>query len=271
MRRGEVDLRPDWRILDALDRTGRGAGSGTGSGPAASVGGGVGGGASSDSQGTKDRLDEILARDQAVRDVEEGRVHPHLYAVLRDAEGLLRPTWSLSEGDRRGLGTLGGSYKRWLSGLVDNYLKALREYTQAQRRMPDDPDRPKLLEHYSALLKAADEAASSLSCQVCVTFGQGEDPRVAVEQSSHRPPFDELARVALLRAARMRRPTADIKPTRACYEFTALFHRIPPLPVVGCSFDESKPAIACYYPTKKILRAKVKLVSARPVSGARGS
>jgi hypothetical protein len=125
-----------------------------------------------------------------------------------------------------------------------------------------------MLDGYNRMMRAAADGADRLACSICVVLGAGGSPEPAVAQSSGRPPFDKLAAEAVRKAARLRAPPAGLKPVRACYLAEARFHRVPPIPVVGCSFDESKPSLDCYYPTKKILRWSVKLQSIRPLPAA---
>jgi hypothetical protein len=216
---------------------------------------------------TKQRLDRMLAEDRGALDLESGRVHPHVYSVQRDAEGLFRPNWSMVEGDRAGIGKVGTSTAAFLRQLGKGYLEQLRRYAESQRHhQPTERERNDLLEGYNRILRAAEDSADRLGCLVCVTLGRGaQDPRVA--RSSGRRPFDKLAVEAVKKAARSREAPGDLKPVQACYLVEAAFHRVPPLPLVGCSFDEVKLDLSCYYPTKKMLRSRVRLISVRPLGG----
>jgi len=53
----------------------------------------------------------------------------------------------------------------------------------------------------------------------------------------------------------------------ACYRFKAKYFRVPPMPTILCSFDESVPTISCYYPGKKVMKKDVVLESVRGLGG----
>jgi hypothetical protein len=222
-------------------------------------------------QRTKRKLDELLAQDRAVDDVRVGRVHPVLYEIERTAQGTFRPSWALVDGDRQKRGAVATSARSWLVGIGRNYLEELRRYREAQSGLPDDEStRTRMLDGYNRLLRIAEENASVMACELCVTVARGELPAARLRRRSGNRVFDRLALESLARAARLREPPAGAHAPRveACYEFSARFHRVPPTPTLGCSFDESVPTISCYYPFKKILRSNVKLLSARtPVHG----
>lgn len=214
----------------------------------------------------KQRLDDLLAADQAQRNVMTGDVHPRLYDIKRDAEYFFKPGWGMSEGDRRKLGTVGSTSAAFLRGVGRNYLTALKQHADSGHGRPRDQgdDLPTMLETYSMMRRAAEQdPANRLRCTLCVTVAWGQAPRLVLRRSSHRRAFDRLARRALSRAVRRRPPTRNEKPVRACYRVEASFSRVPPLPVVGCTFDEVKPSLNCFYPFKKVLKTRLTLVSAR--------
>lgn len=213
---------------------------------------------------TKRNLDEILARERDRQDLVAGRVHPFLYRLARTAEGTFHPGWSLVESDRLGRGSLKTSYRNLLVGLGKQYLAELERYRNGFRENPAAADQGKMLEGYNKLLEVAARNASTMACELCVRFElRGEPPEVRLRRRSGNRAFDQLALASMQRSARLEQRPVDAPPTEACYEYSARFHRVPPLPAVGCSFDESKPSISCFYPTKKILRAGVRLVSIR--------
>jgi hypothetical protein len=218
----------------------------------------------SEAERTKRNLDELLAQQRDRHDLTSGRVHPFLYTVERTAEGGFRPDWSLVENDRLGRGSLRTSYRNLVVGFARQYLVELERYRNLSREHPEDRDRGKMLEGYNKLMQVAERNASAMACELCVGFeARGELPEIRLRRRSGNRRFDALALESLRRTTRVERPPADAPATEACYEFSASFFRVPPLPMVGCSFDESKPSISCYYPTKKVLRARVKLVSVR--------
>jgi hypothetical protein len=210
----------------------------------------------------------MLSADQARRDLQDGRVSPHLYDLVRAAEGTFRPTWALTKGDRRGLGSVGNSMRSFASQLGKNYLSGIKEYMdpKSTRGALDDQQTPAMLEQYGRLRKAAEDGADKLTCTYCVELRPGETPRLTLARRSGKSAFDEQAKEALDRAVRHRPQAAGEAPVEACYLFTAKFFRVPPLPVVGCQFDEVNLTAECFYPFKKVLRSNVKLVGVRPLT-----
>lgn len=210
----------------------------------------------------KRRLDELLASDRAKRNVSQGRVSPALYQLERAAKDAFRPKWSLSHGSPRQLGSVGRSLVDTLRGFGRAYLERLEEYVSPpETRDKEDEKRPKMLEGYRSLARAAEREAGQLSCVLCVRFRLDQPPVIRVKRRSENAVFTRLAKRALERALRLqgkRRPPKG----EACYRFAAKFHRVPPLPIVGCNFDEVRLRAECFYPFKKILRREVTLLSA---------
>lgn len=206
----------------------------------------------------KRRLDKLLASDRAQRNVAQGRVAPALYEIERKASKAFTPKWSLSEGSARRLGRIGPSLARTLRGFAKAYLERLETYA----KLPADKEeeRPKMLEGYRRMARAAEKEAGLLSCELCVTFRLGAEPAIRVKERSDNGAFDRLAKRALARALRLQGKRHPAK-GEACYRFAAKFHRVPPLPMVGCTFDEVHLRAECFYPFKKILRRDVTLLS----------
>lgn len=210
----------------------------------------------------------MLSVDQARRDLQDGRVSPHLYDLVRAAEGVFRPTWALTKGDKRGLGSVANGLRSFSRQLGKNYLAGIKDYMdpKSTRGALDDQQTPAALEQYGRLRRAAEDGADALQCTYCVELRPGEAPRVNLARRSGKSAFDKQAREALNMALRLRPAGAKEDPVEACYLFTAKFFRVPPLPVVGCTFDEVQLTAECFYPFKKVLRSNVKLVGVRPLT-----
>jgi hypothetical protein len=259
--RRQLDLRPSYKVLDELSPPTSASDSNSAPRPTRAE--------RPTASATKRRLDRLLAEDQAERDLKAGRVDPHLYALQRGAEKLLRPGWWLAEGHPGGLGTVANSTAAFVRELGRDYVRRLGEYNESQRYHPVGREpRSDMLDNYNRMMRAAADGADRLACSVCVVIGAGGSSEPKLARSSGRPPFDRLAVKAVRKAARLQAPPADLKSVQACYLAEARFHRVPPIPVVGCHFDESKPSLDCFYPTKKILRWSVKLQSVRPLPAA---
>jgi hypothetical protein len=214
-------------------------------------------------------LDRLLADDQASRDTRAGKVPPLVLEIMRDADKVFAPPWKMIEADSGKRGTVAATAKSMLRGWFRSYLSGLKAYRKMGSSLPGDRqrDEPTMLSGYAELLRAAARDAEALECEVCVDLVPGQPPRLHVARRSGRPSFDKMAKEALALAARLRELQIDQQPDRkaveACYRFTAKFHRVPPLPTVMCTFDESKPSISCLYPMKKIVSKGVRLVIVR--------
>jgi len=260
MRRPALDLRPSDDLFGRSQPGEAGA-------PRASRPGARRGDAAEEARATKERLDDLLASDEARRNVKVGRVHPVLYDLARDADTLFKPDWSLVEQERLGRGKFKNNMRSiaqaWLRSWLRGLARAPKPPSSGAIPPPGAEVQPlRDLETYNAMLRAAEDG-DRLVCQLCVTLRHGGDAEVRITASSHRASFDRMAREVVVKAARLRPLPKDAQPVEACYRVQAKFSRVPPLPTVGCRFDESKPSIECYYPTKKIVRSGVKLLSVR--------
>lgn len=220
-------------------------------------------------EGIKGRLDRLLAADQALRNVRTGNVDPRLYEIQRDSETFFSPTWSLTQGDRRGLGTVSSTLKELMRVMGRKYLENLERHADAHRVPSEGQTESTFTEVYNDVLHSEEQGSReiSLACSLCVNVGFGLEPRIMITRRSGKRAFDRLARGALLQAVKRRPPPEGSRSVRACYRFVAKFFRVPPMPFIGGTFDESKPSIEVFYPLKKILRTQVKLQTAGYLSG----
>ena len=101
-----------------------------------------------------------------------------------------------------------------------------------------------------------------MACLVCLVIRPGRDraawnwPPVRATRRSIAPPSRRWSA-----PPSAGRPTSDVRKQRSCYRFSVTVTRIPPVPIVGCNFDEAALKASCYYPTKKVTRTEVKLES----------
>jgi hypothetical protein len=204
----------------------------------------------------------MVERDGAGRkNVADGKVHPQVYDFMRDAEKVFSPRQERVETDERAPTTVGRSFKHWSRGFFRSYLDKLRQLEQEEpsRKGAMAEGGSDVLAEYSRLLRAAEKGAESIACQVCLVIRPGQPPEVVLARSSANKEVDQAAVDALMRAALRRPYEKDLRPERACYTFAATIYRIPPLPIVGCGFDESSLKIGCYYPGKMVYQLKVRL------------
>jgi hypothetical protein len=168
MRRGNVDLslstrfRRDYMASLAQDRTTAAGQRAAGQGQQLSEGDAV-----------NRRLRALLRRDRARENVRVGRVYPHVYRLLRDGEALFTPTWTLTENDRYGLGSINSGYKEWFKGYVANYQQDLERHSGRQVP-PDGLDRTLYdLDAKARTVVAGASSAGSLVAVYCVSAAAG--------------------------------------------------------------------------------------------------
>jgi hypothetical protein len=192
-------------------------------------------------------------------------VQPQLYDFLRDARRGFTPNPAALDADPRAPNTVARSVGQWGKGVGEMYRGWRRGLDdQRRRRLDHDPDRrgaPDVLEHYNRLLEGTARAVEPMDCLVCLVVRTGGPPEVVLAGSSGNPEVDRAAVEALRRSANTRPVDPDVRPQKTCYRFRATVHRIPPIPIAGCAFDEVALTASCYYPTKKIRKTTVTLES----------
>jgi hypothetical protein len=204
-------------------------------------------------------------RDDAARDnVERGKVHPQAYDYMRGAQRLFRPDPEVMYRDQRAPNTVGRSLKLWAKGAYNmvrpwqtvEELDRTRWARDPHRQGPDD-----MFKAHNGWIKGTEQAAQPMACLICLVIRPGETPRIELAASSGNKEVDRAAVEALERTAERRPTDPDVRNQRSCYRFTVTIIRIPPVPIVGCNFDEAALKASCYYPTKKVTRTDVKLES----------
>jgi hypothetical protein len=212
-----------------------------------------------------ERLAVRVRQDGARRNVAAGKVHPQVFDYMRDARKVFAPDPGTVDLDPRTPNNLKNSVRQWGGGLAEAYRSWRRDLDGLRdRQRIDDPDRrgvPDILEHYNRILEGNRKGAEAIASQVCLLFAPGAPPRVQLGQSSNNDEVDRAAVDALSRAARRRQPEPDLRKQRTCYTFAVKVVRVPPLPMVGCMFDEVELTASCYYPLKKGMTISVSLDS----------
>lgn len=212
----------------------------------------------------QEKLAALQEEDFGRKNVAEGKVHPQIFDFMRDAEKVFAPRETVVEKDPRAPNTFGRTMHAWTRGFFRNYLDQLKRLETDEPRHKSalaEHGAPDLLAEYNRLLRAAEKGAEAIACQVCLIIRPGADPEVVLNHSSGSKEIDQAATDAMTRAWRSRPQELDLKPQRACYRFAATIARIPPLPIVGCGFDESTLKVGCYYPGMQVYRLKVSLDS----------
>lgn len=215
------------------------------------------------------RLTDAFAEDQARHNIRSGRVHPSHYRFLRDAIEGLKPDWSIVRGDRLGRGGAASNARMMLRAMHRFYLNA---HTERRKLEGMEAQEGRIAERgykgraFKAVMRAMEQEASALRTELCATVSAGRVGRIKRRRSSGLRKFDAMAMKALRRAiARRPEQVSDAPPARVCYRFVARYYRAPPLPTIGCTFDETKPSMTCIYPMKRVVKVTGRLLSSRPL------
>jgi outer membrane biosynthesis protein TonB len=210
------------------------------------------------------RLAERTRDDAARANVAAGKVQPQLYDFLRDARRGFTPNPAALDADPRAPNTVARSVAQWGKGVREMYRGWRRQLDDERRRLDHDPDRrgaPDILEHYNRMLESTARAVEPMDCLVCLVVRRDGPPEVVLTASSGNAEVDRAAVEALRRSANTRPVDEDVRPQKTCYRFRATVHRVPPIPIAGCAFDEVALTASCYYPTKKLRKVTVNLES----------
>jgi hypothetical protein len=212
-----------------------------------------------------ERLAARQRDDNAHVAVFEGRVHPLLYDFGRDAQRDFKPAEGHLYADSRAPNTVGRALRSW----AHDFLTADPQYLWWQRSLAAQKagargstlDEAEVLRNYDKMIVQNAAGAEPIACLICVVLKPGALPKVELRTSSGNGEMDRAALEALTHATLRRPLDPDVKPERACYQFTATVRRVPPLPIAGCGFDEVKLTFGCYYPTMRVLHTAVTLES----------
>jgi hypothetical protein len=217
------------------------------------------------------RLADRVRYQEGMANVAAGKVHPQMYDLLRDARKGFNPKVVALDSDRRAPNTVGRTLKQWFGGILRPrpYDPADEQQLQPDRGRLASPDvlRPDSREAlrgvggYLGLGRGKSAAVEPMDCVVCVVVRPGAPPEVVLRDSSGNAEIDNTA-VESLRQATSNRPLEEsVSAQKSCYRFRATVQRIPPVPVIGCGFDEVTMSAKCFLPTQKVRRTSVTLES----------
>jgi hypothetical protein len=214
------------------------------------------------------RLAARVRNDAARANVAKGEVHPQMYDLLRDARKGFRPSLVALERDRRAPNTVGRTLKQWFGGLLRPHVDPEDERQQRpdQSRAPDvlsEQGRAQMraMGGYLGLSSGRTSKIEPMDCVVCVVLRPDTAPEVVLGESSGNAELDNAAVEALKQATDNRAIEEDVPSQKSCYRFRATVQRIPPVPVIGCGFDEVTMSAKCFYPTQKVHKTTVILES----------
>jgi hypothetical protein len=204
---------------------------------------------------------DLERQQDAVANVERGRVDPVLYDLLRGAR-----TRFESEA-RRLAETLalgpGETARGWGRGYLQNVERATRPGADREASADLRPDaerrRPDVLGGYNETIRAANAGAEERWSEVCLDVAPGREPRPTLRRGSGFVALDRLAVDAFAKAIAARPLPADVRAGLACYEMRISAYRVPPLPMLSCGFGAD--GFTCMWPFKRITSVKGRLVS----------
>ena len=209
------------------------------------------------------KLALLEREDSGRKNVADGKVHPQVYDFMRDAERVFAPRESVVAEDSRAPNTLGRSVRAWTRGFARDYIETLRQQAAAEpprkSAFSDHGSGSDLFEGYNQVLRAAEKVRRPSPARSVWCCAPASRPRWWWPTARETRRLDDAA-VEALRKASLRRPLdGQLVAQRACYRFAANVHRVPPLPMVGCGFDESRMTASCFYPGKQMYQLKVTL------------
>jgi hypothetical protein len=228
---------------------------------------------------TRPSVDELRATlehaQDAVANVERGRVDPILYDYLRGARARFE-----SEAHRLAENIPVGpsaAVRGWSRGYLQRVDEAHRA-AAASAGPPSEPDlappdsHPDLFRAYGESQTQADAGAEERSVEICLEMRAGGAPVPVLQRPSGNAALDRVALDSFEHAVAARPVSDDKRRARACYDITIRAYRMPPLPMVGCSFDLGS-GISCVWPFKKIasVHARLRSVDYAPDRAAQAS
>jgi hypothetical protein len=218
---------------------------------------------------------EVERAEDAVANVRAGRADPLLYDYLRAASARFeKDAQRLADDLEVGLGSAAGGWGRgYLARVGDANRGALGARTDAPRAGGGDaPNEPSphadALGGFDEARRQAEGGAEERRAEVCLDVAPGRDTAARLRRGSGNAALDRLALESFAKAAAARPVPADARRGLACYELRITAYRVPPVPVLGCSFDST--GATCFWPFKKIASVKSRLLSVEypPARGA---
>jgi hypothetical protein len=213
----------------------------------------------------EERRAAVERAEDAVANVERGRVDPLLYDYLRGAKARVH-TEARRLADRLPLGPK-QTVRTWAGGYlqrVDEVNRTIALGTETGAEGPDlrtdaERRRPDIFAGYDEGAHQADAGAEERRAEVCLDVAPGRETTVALRRSSGNAALDRVATAAFANAAAARPVPEGARAGRACYELTIRAFRMPPLPAISCGVGED--GFTCVWPFKKITQVRGHLLS----------
>jgi hypothetical protein len=227
-------------------------------------------------------VDELRAdlerRQDAVANVEKGRVDPLMYDYLRGAKARFQ-TDAKRLADDLAVGG-GATLRSWGRGYLNSVDAANRGELGARADAPreggGDTRNEKsagadVLGAYNEATRQAEAGAEERIAEVCLDVAAGRETTVALRRTSGNAALDRLAIESFTKAIAARPVPPDVRGGLACYELRISAFRIPPLPAISCGFDAGFTRPTCVWPFKKVTSVKGRLLSVEDPPAADGS
>jgi hypothetical protein len=217
-------------------------------------------------------VDELRAdldrRREAEANVEKGRVDPLLFDYLRGARTRFytqatRLAEDISVGG-------GDAVRGWARG----YMRSVEERNSGRLGAREDAPRERggdtrneispqadVLGSYNEANRQAENGREERRAQVCLDVAPGRETAVALRHSSGNDALDRLAVESFTKAVAARPVPPDTRGGLACYELVVSVFRMPPVPMIACSFDIGFSGLNCVWPFKKVTSVKGHLLS----------
>jgi len=227
-------------------------------------------------------VDELRAdlerRQDAVANVERGRVDPLMYDYLRGAKARFQQDAKRLADDLAVGG--GATLRSWGRGYLNSVGAANRGELGARADAPreggGDTRNEKspgadVLGAYNEASRQAEAGAEERIAEVCLDVAPGRETSVALRRTSGNAALDRLAIESFTKAIQARPVPPDVRGGLACYELRISAFRVPPLPAISCSFDIGLTRPTCVWPFKKVTSVKGRLLSVEDPPAADGS
>jgi hypothetical protein len=211
---------------------------------------------------------EMERQQDAVANVDKGRVDPLLYEYLRGARSrFMQDAERLAEDLAVGAGD---TVRAWGRG----YLNTVRDVNRGViGARPDAPPEgggdtrnetsrgADVLGAYGEAHRQAAAGAEERTAEVCLDVAAGRETAVSLRRGSGNAALDRLTVESFTKAIAARPVPPDARRGLACYELRISAFRMPPLPFVACSFDIGITAPTCVWPFKKVTSVKGRLLT----------
>jgi len=211
---------------------------------------------------------EMERQQDAIDNVDKGRVDPLLYDYLRGARARFKQD-AERLADELSVGA-GDAVRGWGRGYLNTVRDVNRGVIGARTDLPpgsggdarNEVSRgADVLGQYGEAHRQAQAGAEERSAEVCLDVAAGRETAVSLRRSSGNAALDHVTVESFTKAIAARPVPPDARRGLACYELRISAFRMPPLPFISCSFDIGVSGPTCVWPYKKVTSVKGRLLS----------